>query len=377
MKPRIVSAVLASATLLFSLAGPAHAAASSSGWKLTYFSLAKGTMSIDALAASGPRNAWAVGYGSSPPDSPAFGLVNRWNGKTWKPVKVPKSVAEFIGGPVGTSSASNVWAFGAAGQYASWNGHKWRLGYLPAGFHGYDGIVNATAVISTHEVWALGDVEPRATLIRPYAAEKGSHGWRLSRLPASVADMSAAITAVSAVTATDIWALLTDSSSPSRSGLLHWNGRSWSMVRLSAAVTAAGTPFTLAGLSPSSVWIDESQQSPQTGNVLWNWNGHQWTSLADPPGIDLAMDSYAEGMAADNDGGIWVLAGGARSVTVPLGAWDYRSGQWTEASAFPSDTGLSFSGLVSVPHSSSLWAYGAWDTPGSTTTGGLVAGYQT
>jgi hypothetical protein len=378
LKRGIVSTVLATAAALFSLAGPAQAAVGGSGWKLTYFSLANGTMGINALAASSSGNAWALGFGSSPAGSIEFGLLNRWNGKSWRPVKVSKSVADVIvGGPIGTSSPSNVWAYGAAGQYASWNGRKWVVGYLPAGWHKYDGIVNATAVVSKDEVWALGDVAPRAGLIRPYAAEKAKRGWRLSRLPASVADSSTAITDVSAVSGTDIWALLTDYSAPSRSCLLHWNGRAWSLLRLSAAVTAAGKPFTLVALSPSSVWIDESQQSPETGNVLWHWNGHQWTSLAGPTGVDFGADTYADGMAADNHGGIWVLSGGAGALTVPLGAWDYRAGQWAEASPISSVNGLSFSGLVSVPHSASLWAYGDWGAPASTTTDGLVAGYRT
>jgi hypothetical protein len=375
MRHKIVSVALTGLVAgVLSLAGPA-AAAGGGSWHSTEFTLPGGTMSITDVAASGPSNAWAVGNGSSPPSSPAFGLVNRWNGRGWQPVRLSKSVASIVFQTVATSSASNVWAFGEFDQYAYWNGRHWSTEFLPLAPHHVAVVINAAVATGNDQVWALGYALRSSTESRPYIAELTRHGWRLSKLPSRASAMNTQVIAVSAASAKDVWALLgsTSSEHPLPTALLHWNGRWWSLVRFSAVV-AGGDPAALVALSPSSVWIEDAPQYT-TGNVLWHWDGHVWTSVANPQGIDLGMNTFAFGMAADGHGGLWVLAGGAASIEVPLGAWDYRNGQWTSSGPMSDADNPGLAGLVSVPHSSSLWAYGSGGAAGSTTSEGIIEGY--
>ena len=376
MKPRIITVTAAAAATLLAIAVPAQAAGGS-GWHLTYFTLTGGTMSIDSVAASSPANAWAVGYGSSPPSAPEIGLVNRWNGKTWRPVKLPKSVASFAVGPVGTSSASNVWVFSGGDESVFWNGHKWYIGSLPLAPHNRGPLVNVTSVISPDEIWAMGYINVSSSREQPYVAEKASHGWKISGLPKSVTAINAAVTAVSTVSAKDIWAVL-GSRTQNPAGVIHWNGKSWSLVPVSSAMAAPNAGDAIVAFSPSNVYVDDFKPVSDLGSGIWHWNGHSWASVPGPSGIDFAANTYAFGIASDGHGGIWVLGGGAGSITVPFGAWDYRDGQWTGPVSIPGPSSLGLSGLVSVPGSSSLWAYGSAfiDFPESTNSEGVVAGYQ-
>jgi hypothetical protein len=371
VKPRIITVTTVAAATLLALAAPAQAAGGS-GWRLTYFTLRGGSMTISDVAASSASNAWAIGYGNLP-SSPDIGLINRWHGTTWRPVKLSKQIAGFVVGPIGTSSASNVWAFGGGDETAFWNGHKWYAGTLPLAPDRRWAQVNATAVISRNEVWAMGYVRLSATREEPYVAEKGSHGWKISRLPQSVSSLNANVTEVSAVSGEDVWALLS-STTQNPSGLIHWNGKSWSLVRDSSAT---GTPDAIVALSPSSVWIQTARPVSETSSGIWHWNGRGWAALANPSGIDFGANTYVSGIASDGHSGLWVLGGGAGAITVPFGLWDYRNGQWTGPVSIPGPSSLTLGSLVNVPHSSALWAPGSafTDFPASTNSEGVVAEY--
>ncbi len=355
-------------------AQPAAQPGAAPSWRLTYFSLPGGTMTINAVAASGPGNAWATGNGNSPPSgSIAEGLVQHWNGAAWHPVKVSRAVSVAADGPVGTSSSSDVWAFGQG--YAYWNGHKWRTGQLPPADR-RGALINATAVFSADNVWAFGGVAigARNRIERPYAARRSSRGWRLARLPASVSGMDTEIIGASAVSANDIWALAGNLKTSSHSALLHWNGKAWATVRLPSALTQAGLPASIVGLSATSVWLDDSPSLASTGNVLWHWNGHGWASIAGPSGVNISSLSTGFAIASDGRGGVWALGGGGAGG--PYQTWDYRSGAWSGPTVITTAPNVVAYGLVHTPRSPALWAYGL-ATVTYTVTDGVIAGYGT
>jgi hypothetical protein len=370
----LAATVLAPAVGAMSIPSASAQLATGPSWQLTYFSLPGGTMTINAVAASGPDNAWAIGNGNAPPSgSIAEGLVQRWNGSAWHPVKVSRTVSEAADGPVGTSSSSDVWAFGQG--YAYWNGHKWRTGQLPPA-HRRGALINATTVFSANDVWAFGGVAvgARGREERPYAARRTSRGWHLATLPAPVAGADTEIIGASAVSASDIWALAGNLRTSSHSALLHWNGKTWGTVRLPSALTRAGLPASIVGLSATSAWVDDSPRQASTGNVLWHWNGHSWASIASPPDVSIASLSTGFTIASDGHGGIWALGGGGAGG--PYETWDYRSGAWNGPTVITTAPNVAVFGLVHTPRSATLWAFGL-ATVSYTVTDGMIAGYGT
>jgi hypothetical protein len=366
--------VLAPAASAMSIPAASAQAIAGPSWRLTYFSLPGGTMTIDAVAASGPDNAWATGNGNSPPfGSISEGLIERWNGAAWHPVKVSRAVSVAADGPVGTSSSSDVWAFGLG--YAYWNGHKWRTGQLPPADR-RGALINATTVFSADDVWAFGGITigGKARTERPYAARRTSRGWRLARLPASVSGMDTEIIGASAVSANDIWALAGNLNTSSHSALLHWNGKTWATVRLPSALTQAGLPASIVGLSATSVWLDDFPSLASTGNVLWHRDGRRWASIADPTGVDISSLNTGSTIASDGRGGIWAIGGGGSQGLYQT--WDYRSGAWRGPTVITTMPNVVVFGMVHAPHSAALWAYGM-ATVTFTVTDGVIAGYRT
>jgi hypothetical protein len=103
----------------------------------------------DDIAFSSPRDGWVVGSHPKPGDvdDVTVSYVARWNGRSWKRVRVPSGVIGHTGRRQGegfwavtTTRAGNVWAVGSAassgfvGDYTlNWNGKRWRLDRDPGG----------------------------------------------------------------------------------------------------------------------------------------------------------------------------------------------------------------------------------------------------
>jgi hypothetical protein len=98
------------------------------------------------IAMVSSRDGWIVGSGFAASGADQS-FVTRWNGRTWKTVRVPTALRGEVGEHDGESvqgvaavDASNVWAIasaassGFAGWYTlHWDGRRWRLARKPGG----------------------------------------------------------------------------------------------------------------------------------------------------------------------------------------------------------------------------------------------------
>jgi hypothetical protein len=91
--------------------------------------------SLAGVAVTSARNAWAVGWTSSPNHPGPKTVIERWNGTRWKLVRSPSLAggAELFG--VAAASARSAWAVGLNGRLFSakpttvalhWNGTTWK-----------------------------------------------------------------------------------------------------------------------------------------------------------------------------------------------------------------------------------------------------------
>jgi hypothetical protein len=102
-------AVLASAPF-------AHAAAwPTTQWRTVFRAR---TTELSAVAASGPRSAWAAGFNSDP------SYVMHWNGRAWR--RMPLLPAHFQVTDVAATSWSDVWVEGESGFLLHWDGTSWQ-----------------------------------------------------------------------------------------------------------------------------------------------------------------------------------------------------------------------------------------------------------
>ena len=179
-----------------------------------------------AVAAASADDVWAVG--SQPTgDGPGI-LVEHWDGRRWADVPAPGQPPTDVNALSGLAvvSARDVWAVGSRGDdfdeplVEHWDGTAWRVVDVPEppqpdpdNPHGV-GLTAVTAVSAT-DVWAVGE----AGLIEHYDGRQ----WTIATGPA----VDVRWAAVSARGGADVWAVGTSTGSP-RSA--HWDGHAWRTV---------------------------------------------------------------------------------------------------------------------------------------------------
>src|SRR5947208_1961389 len=114
---------------------------------------------LNGVAAVSAREVWAVGYSYNGT------LIEHWNGTQWNVVNSPNVGTNFNTlNAVAAISTSNVWAVGSYYNthqinqtlIEHWNGSQWQIVTSPniGTSHNY---LNNVAVISTNNIWAVGD----------------------------------------------------------------------------------------------------------------------------------------------------------------------------------------------------------------------------
>ena len=254
--------------------------------------------SLDAAAAVGRMNAWAVGsYG--PPTRPQA-LIEHWTGAAWSRVSVARHSAGSFLLAVGGVSQSDVWAVGGVGLQGPpgpalvehWNGSSWRQFPAPRG------TLDGVAALSASNAWAVGYAgAPRSQ--RALIEHWNGTSW--SRVPSPNVGPSR-LTGISAVSAADVWAVgLTYSTKHARTLIEHWNGSSWK--RISSPSPGAYPELTgVSAVSAKSVW---AVGDTYTGigaswhTVIEHWNGSAWSRVASPtPPVPTDLHVYLTGVVA-------------------------------------------------------------------------------
>jgi hypothetical protein len=269
---------------------------------------------LDAVAATGPANAWAIGslYQGSTPSGP---LVAHWNGTAWQTV-TPAVVKGYSLYEISASSPGNVWMLGLGASSLDqkafrFDGAHWHAVALPP-------IVNATPrdliALGSAEAWVSGSAGTSGAG-QPFTDvwHWSGSAWTNHPIGASIDDMagisdsnlqaagrtgqalraykwtgrrwiamgipsaSGQTPAIAMDAANDVWI-----GAPSPDGrsafALHWNGRAWSRVNAPKDVTAFGTP-TPDG--HGGVWL----------GTLAYWTGHAWIDadfVVPPPGAHIS-----------------------------------------------------------------------------------------
>jgi hypothetical protein len=144
---------------------------------------------LAAVAASSPKDAWAMGIRDD--DTASFTL--HWNGKKWKKSPLVIAGSAFTTYGVSTVNAKDAWAVGFAAssnRIIHWNGKKWSISdTLPA-----DESLGDIAASGAH-VWAVGS-GPGAHGEVPLALRLSHSRWRTVPLKHSPTGYFQAVSAV-------------------------------------------------------------------------------------------------------------------------------------------------------------------------------------
>ena len=213
--PRAAIVLAASVIALAASMVPAQAATSS--WRVSAELSTRGSVTVlwgaDAVSA---RDAWATGVAQNSKTLTFAPVLTHWTGTGWHPVTLPAAVAKPWNNTyptftqIAASSAGDVWVFNGlprAPAYLHLNGTRWSTGQLPGGSTVASAIeVTAVKDFGKGNVWAFGarvNLASQSAQAVPYAAYFNGRTWTGQTLPGS-----GAITAVSAVSATSVWAVV-------------------------------------------------------------------------------------------------------------------------------------------------------------------------
>ena len=299
MKPRMVGTLCSAglAALLVGAVGAAPAAATSGLHVVPSPGITNSCLSGTALITS--TDMWAVGdigtgSGCNPfqivggGGGPFQTLAEHFNGTSWSVVPTPALNAALSG--VAGAADNDVWAVGDQAQGSSfntliehWDGTSWAVTPSPKLPQGSQ-LTGVTAP-ATNNAWAVGFAGGSANAL---VEHWDGTSWSIVSSPA-FAGVSISNGAISADSATDVWAMgfLANSPSSDENVSLHWNGTSWAVN--TAARLRFGGVVTVAALSPADVWAVGTGPGVPTGGfsahptaVIEHWDGTSWTVVPSP-----------------------------------------------------------------------------------------------
>ncbi|MFD1940465.1 hypothetical protein ACFSKW_54315 [Nonomuraea mangrovi] len=286
------------------------------------------------VVATGPRQAWALGFENGAEDDGGYATVARWNGAKWSKLPIPRYLG-YDG--FDATGPNDLWIAGGD-TVARWDGRRWtekrpfgisedkhfhdvasdgdravligsdgpRSFIVTSGRGGYElvtgdgeSMLNAVTSRAGH-TWIVG-AKPRANCdgVTPdivHSRKADGSGWDHLRVP----DIrGGTLTSVVQISPTDVWAVgkivnsrqvdpLPDRSCPaavydapegaeSRATplALHWDGRSWKREEL-PLLTAEPTGVTAFG--PDDVWVAAADPDRPADPLFLHFDGRTWTA---------------------------------------------------------------------------------------------------
>jgi hypothetical protein len=274
-----------------------------------------------AVAATSPRNAWAVGDYIRLGRAPHHTWIGHWDGTAWTraPSPSPGSLSHLYA--VAATSPDNAWAVGSFGcsgciyqktLIEHWDGTAWTR--VPSPSPGpYSGLFSVAAT-SPDNAWAVGGClgycsygspDPGRALILHW------DGTAWTQVPSPRPGPYSALNAVAATSPDNAWAVgnLTSTNrdgSVSFKGLIeHWDGTAWTQVpgpRPGPDIGLVGVTAT----SPDNAWAtggygDHSGDQP----LIEHWDGTAWTVV---PGV---VGSPPRGVTATSPNNAWAVGEGS------------------------------------------------------------------
>ena len=232
----------------------------------------------------------------------------------WRVVDSPNPGADNFLFGVAASAGDDAWAVGssrdASGRSRTlalhWDGRTWRIVPTPEEGPG-DGFLNAVAVASQSDAWAVGMQRDDAGRARTLAMRWDGGAWSIVPTP-NFSSADHRLSSVAIASADLAWAVGDAKHGDTfRSLLLRWDGERWGPVPVPvhadahalAAVTASDGRATAVG----GTWRRNGGLEP----LVLTWDGSTWrradASLAGEHGTTLA------GVSASLSGSSWVVGG--------------------------------------------------------------------
>ncbi|WP_344917601.1 hypothetical protein [Streptosporangium oxazolinicum] len=335
------------------------AVAASAEWTAVEGARLPGGTALLDVAATGPRDAWAVGYQDSAEDREGTPAVLRWNGSRWREISLGRETGAHHLEAVGAAGPDDVWVAGngPSAFAAHWNGRAWAP-HRPFGVA--EDYRLADVATGGGDTWFAAN-GPSGAVVLEWAGGE-------FRNVLSTGGTFEAITSGKG----HVWAVGT---SETRTPLV-WHGTAGSWESLRTPPIPGGRLSGVWQVSPSEVWavgqVSATPEAPpdaRTGGegarpLVVRWDGTRWTRVEVP----ISRGSL-HGVTASGPGDLWISgvdadhAGQVLILHFDGTTWSREYGPlfraYTATQQYDETDDVGGTVLARVPGGDALWAVGS------------------
>jgi hypothetical protein len=327
---------------------------------------------LEAISATSPTDIWSVGYR----DFGAENVILHWNGLSWSPVASPTRGKLF---GVSAVSSTDAWAVGGYSPPQAhmvqtlvlhWDGLKWTQVPSPNPSTFLNQLYGVSAR-APNDVWAVGYTLTFSRQFQSLLLHWNGTSWSTVRL------RGRELFAVSAASPRSVWA-------GGFQSLLHWNGARWSRQSVQTRNFLQSVRVTtlngVSAVSPSNVWAVGYRCAHYGACVkrtdIIHWNGRRWTPVPSP--VPSRSTNFLNGVSALSATNVWAVgsycvAFSCSTTRTLIVHWNGR--HWsTVPSPSPGSSDNTLAAVDAISPSEA-WAGGAFAS-GNSTSDTLLAGWD-
>jgi hypothetical protein len=272
-----------------------------------------------SIVVTAKNNVFAVGTSSDQMGN-SHTLIEHWNGSTWNILPSPNRDTNNTLVGVTAISQNNIWAvgsyFSSLGHTQTliehWNGVKWSIINNPT-VNNIDATLSDIHAVAANDIWAVGYTGPNVAFTEHSALIEHWDGHKWSIMAHSASQLNASLTALSATSANNIWAVgqyqPSGSNTTSQTLVEHWNGTQWTTVPAAEVAGYNDSLADISALSANDIWAvgtsqSKTYQSSQT--LIEHWNGTQW-NVVTSPNPDSANNFLLAATRIPGSTSLWVV----------------------------------------------------------------------
>ena len=223
---------------------------------------------LTALDGRTASDAWAGGHNNPDGSETDRALMMHWDGTSWTPSSLPPAVTgdntDILS--VSADSATDAWAVAQVGDspvLLHWNGSQWASSTVP-------GIWSVTALSPT-SAWGMGYSTLPGGFLQTLTEHWDGTSWNVVPSPnPGGAGRDNVLTAMTATSGSDVWAVGRYNGSLLVPFAMHWNGSSWTVVSLPARESQAidTDPLSASAAAPGQAWISGASGPDANGRFI-------------------------------------------------------------------------------------------------------------
>lgn len=261
---------------------------------------------VDAVSAN---DVWAVGYYNASTSNKT--LIERWNGTGWNVVPTPNIGLNSTFNAVTAISAIDVWAVGSY-EYSTnvyrtltmhWNGSSWAVVTSPNQGQ-LTSHLTAVSAISANDVWAVGDYSFATNYFRTLTLHWDGGSWQIVSSP-NLSSTRTFLRGVAAISANDVWAVgdYENASGAYRTIIIHWHDDEWHTMGSPNVGVTGNTLRGVTAISTNNVWAVGSyhDDSGPDRTLILRWDGSTWNVITSPNANSSTKQLWAVEALSAND----------------------------------------------------------------------------